>query len=162
MHDDIRYSGQLMIAKAAVTARAICIGNELTDQIGDLRIGTAGHQRVWQIQASCYCLRTHGLAGTSLASKQKIPHRLLRCCSQLRMLTDSNNFMRDDVPVRKLRHHSHLTICQNTLSQLILIHEILMTDCPGNCCASATHLQDGEVAIHSACRRIASIIDGQR
>ena len=162
MHDDIRYSGQLIVAKAAVTARAICIGNELTDQIGDLRIGTAGHQRVWQIQTSCDCLRTHGLSGTGLASKQEVPHRLLRCCSQLRMLTDANDFMRDDVPVRELRYHCHFTICQDTLSQLILTHEILMTDCLCNWRASATHLQDGEVAIHSTGWRITSIINGQR
>ena len=139
----------------------VSIRDELANQVGDLRIGTAGHQRIGQIETCGNRLSTHGLAGSRLTSKQEVSHRLLRCCRQLRMLANTYHFMWDDVPVRELGDHRPFAVSQNALCHLIMIHEIVMADQLGHRRAATSDLQDGEVTIHRTGRRVAAVIDCQ-
>ena len=160
VHNDVGDFRQLAEIAVDADIRA-AVGNELADQIRDLRVGTASHQSVGQMQTCRYRLGTHGLAGARLTAKQEVPHGLAGRRCQLGVLTDSYYLAGNDVPVRQLRNHVLFAAGQRALAQRVFPNEVSMV-INGRCGREAgPRRQDGELTIDSSGRRIASAVDSQ-
>ena len=140
--------------------KAVGIRNKLSNQVGDLRVGAAGHKRVGQIEPCCDCLCAHGLAGTSLAPEQEVTHWLAGCRSDFGVLTDTDDLFGDDVPVGQRGHHCQLSCRKSTVGERVLGYKILLLEgrrfrrrCPG-------HLHDGELPIRGAGGSVVAAVHG--
>ena len=157
MHDDIGDFWKLAFI-LLLTLETARIGNKLADEVGDFRIGTAGHERIGQIQARCDCLCTHRFSGTSIAAKQEVTHRLAGSSGDFGMFAYADDLFRDDVPVRQDRHHRLLPICQDARGERVLSHEIFPIERSRFHRRSPTHLHNGEFTIGGASRSIVAAI----
>ena len=157
MHDDIGDLGKLAFI-LLLTLETACIRNKLADEVCDLRIGTAGHERIGQIQARCDRLCSHRLSGTGVAAKQEIAHGLAGSRGDLGVFADADDLFRDDVPIRQGRHHRLFPVCEDTRGESVLPHKIFPLERSRSRCRSPTHLHDGEFTVGGASRSIVATI----
>ena len=77
------------------------------------------------------------------------------------MLTDPHHFPGDNVPVRQFGDHGVFPRRQAAGGQLVFPNEVRVTDHDRLLLGRSAHLQDGELAVDSAGRSIAALIQCQ-